>query len=134
MKKLTIITSVLLLCLTIFDATAQTKPVSSESKSQKVVQKYTCSMHPEVITNKPGKCPKCNMALIKKDVDVTKYSCSMHSTVSSTKPGNCPKCNMDLVKVKASSANYTCSMHPECVSDKEGSCVKCGMPMVKKGK
>ena len=27
---------------------------------------YTCTMHPEVITNEPGKCPKCGMALVKK--------------------------------------------------------------------
>jgi hypothetical protein len=26
--------------------------------------KYTCTMHPEVVLNKPGKCPKCNMALV----------------------------------------------------------------------
>ena len=27
---------------------------------------YTCSMHPEVISDKPGKCLKCGMELIKK--------------------------------------------------------------------
>ena len=27
---------------------------------------YTCPMHPEVISDKPGKCPKCGMALVKK--------------------------------------------------------------------
>ncbi len=27
---------------------------------------YTCSMHPEVISDKPGKCPKCGMKLIVK--------------------------------------------------------------------
>ena len=27
---------------------------------------YTCSMHPEVISDKPGKCPKCGMTLVKK--------------------------------------------------------------------
>ena len=27
---------------------------------------YTCSMHPEVRANKPGKCPKCGMNLIVK--------------------------------------------------------------------
>jgi len=26
--------------------------------------KYTCLMHPEVITNKPGDCPKCGMELV----------------------------------------------------------------------
>lgn len=27
---------------------------------------YTCSMHPEVISDMPGKCPKCGMELIEK--------------------------------------------------------------------
>ena len=27
--------------------------------------KYTCTMHPEVVRNKPGKCPKCGMKLVK---------------------------------------------------------------------
>ncbi len=27
---------------------------------------YTCPMHPEVLSDKPGKCPKCGMNLVKK--------------------------------------------------------------------
>jgi hypothetical protein len=27
---------------------------------------YTCTMHPEVIADKPGKCPKCGMKLVSK--------------------------------------------------------------------
>src|SRR6184192_525699 len=27
-------------------------------------QKYTCPMHPEVITDHPGNCPKCGMTLV----------------------------------------------------------------------
>jgi hypothetical protein len=27
---------------------------------------YTCPMHPEVISDKPGRCPKCGMKLVKK--------------------------------------------------------------------
>ena len=28
--------------------------------------KYTCTMHPEVVSDKPGKCPKCGMDLVPK--------------------------------------------------------------------
>ncbi len=28
---------------------------------------YTCPMHPEVISDKPGACPKCGMALEPKE-------------------------------------------------------------------
>jgi len=34
-------------------------------KGQKTVQ-YTCSMHPEVVQDKPGDCPKCGMKLVEK--------------------------------------------------------------------
>jgi len=72
----------------------------------KKVQQYTCTMHPEVITNKPGKCPKCGMTLVKKEAKQIMelkseiYSCPMHSDVKSDKPGKCPKCGMNLVKEK----------------------------------
>ena len=37
----------------------------SAQKSVKAVQ-YTCSMHPEVVQDKPGDCPKCGMKLVEK--------------------------------------------------------------------
>ncbi|WP_340152636.1 vitamin K epoxide reductase family protein [uncultured Marivirga sp.] len=42
-------------------------------KSSKKIQ-YTCSMHPEVVTDQPGKCPKCGMTLVKKDEAKTEMS------------------------------------------------------------
>lgn len=36
----------------------------SAEPASPAAQKWTCSMHPEVITDKPGKCPKCGMDLI----------------------------------------------------------------------
>ena len=30
---------------------------------------YTCSMHPEIHSLKPGKCPKCGMELVKKTIN-----------------------------------------------------------------
>ena len=43
-------------------------------KLQKLKMKavYTCSMHPEVVSTKQGKCPKCSMKLIEKKMDIKK--------------------------------------------------------------
>ncbi len=48
------------------DKAVQSKPV--ETTSQKTTEKavYFCPMDAEVVSNKPGKCPKCGMDLIKK--------------------------------------------------------------------
>jgi hypothetical protein len=35
---------------------------------------YTCSMHPEVRSDKPGKCPICGMDLIKVEINKTDSS------------------------------------------------------------
>ena len=58
----------------------------------------TCPMHPEVISDKPGKCPKCDMNLVKKEIAKVEYTCPMHPEVISDKSGKCPKCGMNLVK------------------------------------
>ena len=34
------------------------------NQSTTAAKKYTCTMHHEVVRSKPGKCPKCGMALI----------------------------------------------------------------------
>jgi hypothetical protein len=51
---------------------AAIKPDSSSARMDSIPVKqaavvYTCRMHPEVISDKPGKCPKCGMELVKKD-------------------------------------------------------------------
>ena len=43
--------------------------IVSESK-----QLYTCSMHPQIISDKPGNCPVCGMDLIKKDANAQKIT------------------------------------------------------------
>jgi len=35
-----------------------------QEQAQEKMQKYTCPMHPEVITDHPGNCPKCGMKLV----------------------------------------------------------------------
>lgn len=65
-------------------------------------KQYKCTMHPEVVSDKPGKCPKCGMDLVPTVLGGTtsgakQYTCTMHPEVVSDKPGKCPKCAMDLV-------------------------------------
>ena len=63
-------------------------------------------MHADVISDKPGKCPKCgsDLTLSKKEqmkTEVMKiYTCPMHPDVVSDQPGTCPQCGMSLVKKK----------------------------------
>ncbi|HSC94445.1 MAG TPA: heavy metal translocating P-type ATPase [Burkholderiales bacterium] len=63
---------------------------------------HTCPMHPEIVQDGPGSCPKCGMALvpmIPMAPVAAEYTCPMHPEVRSPKPGNCPKCGMALVPV-----------------------------------
>jgi len=43
----------------------QTGQTSQTNQTNKAIQ-YTCAMHPEVVQDMPGKCPKCGMELIEK--------------------------------------------------------------------
>ena len=40
---------------------------SAPPESGAHVHQYTCKMHPEVVKDAPGDCPKCGMKLVHKD-------------------------------------------------------------------
>jgi Cu+-exporting ATPase len=64
--------------------------------------RYTCPMHPEIVRDAPGSCPKCGMTLIpirEAIVHAAEYTCPMHPEIRSPQPGSCPKCGMALVPV-----------------------------------
>jgi hypothetical protein len=107
---------------------------------------YSCPMHPDVVRNKPGKCPICGMELTlsgkeqMKTAVVKNYVCPLHRDVVSHDPGKCPKCGRKLnlslkEQMKADVTKlYTCPMHPEVALTKEGVCPKCGRALVEKKK
>jgi membrane fusion protein, copper/silver efflux system len=76
---------------------------------------YTCSMPQDsFFSDKPGKCPKCGMDLVKVEDHTShedhqqvqqpaQYTCPMHPDIIRNEPGQCPICGMDLVKKETGS-------------------------------
>ena len=73
---------------------------STKTEMQKSSVYYTCPMHPDVVSNMPGKCTKCGMDMKETNNVAKSYICPMHPDVVSDKSGKCTKCGMDLVEKK----------------------------------
>ena len=109
-----------------FAQTGNTAP-NRQKEANNAGATYTCPMHPEITSDKPGTCPRCGMDLVQKTS--AQYTCPMHPEVVSDTPGKCPECKMELVL--KSSTLYSCPMHPEVTSMEPGKCPKCGMKLQK---
>jgi Cu(I)/Ag(I) efflux system membrane fusion protein len=46
----------------------QTTETAIEHAKKHLDSKYVCPMHPEVVSDEPGRCPTCGMFLVKKEV------------------------------------------------------------------
>lgn len=72
---------------------------------------YTCSMHPQIKQDGPGKCPICHMNLTKVEVDEDEGTISTVAKVAPVK--------------------WQCENFPDVISEKEDVCPIDGTPMIK---
>ncbi len=101
----------------------------------KMVTKYTCPMHPQIIEDHPGTCPICGMTLVKKQFPEQVGAHSQADAVANAEHGS----TADHAQAAHSDENsgktvtkYTCPMHPQIIEDHPGTCPICGMTLVKK--
>lgn len=95
-------------------------------------QQYTCPMHPEIIQDKPGNCPKCGMNLVLAKGKDEEHSDNLHEekkvvTHSGHEHHTAPAGEKQSLQ---SLQKYTCPMHPQIVQDGPGKCPLCGMTLV----
>ena len=85
-----------------FLAKESSAPVEKKEEKPVLRRQYACPMHPEIIQDSPGSCPKCGMALeplppVAADAGTSaEYTCPMHPEIVQDTPGSCPKCGMAL--------------------------------------
>lgn len=82
-------------------------------------KKYTCPMHPEIVQDKPGSCPRCGMTLVLAEMPAGETHIKTPGAKVITIPA-----------IKYQHQNYTCPMHPQIMQDGPGNCPLCGMTLV----
>lgn len=74
------------------------EPEKYIQKKAEMKEMYTCSMHPEVMSEKPGKCPKCGMNLEKKMMAHAEMRGHEHMEMKQKEGVCCPM--MEMMKSK----------------------------------
>lgn len=101
-------------------------------------QQYTCLMHPEIVKDEPGSCPKCGMNLVPVNAKEKEQSHSHHQhTEPENEETSSPAEHVaPVVEMQNTQGfqKYTCPMHPQIIQDSPGKCPLCGMKLVQLAK
>lgn len=93
---------------------------------------YTCPMHPEIVRDAPGDCPKCGMTLVPRETASDGHGGhGGHDMPREDRPNPADHAHAGHAHDAGGSGAYTCPMHPEVISDASGKCPKCGMNLAK---
>ena len=122
MKKFKINSWLFVLTMTVCFFACNNKKIQPQGKAAL----YTCPMPADsFFSDKPGKCPKCGMELIKVNdkaahadqenaalskKEMTGYTCPMHPQIHSDITGTCSICGMQLEKIKSATEPNAVSM------------------------
>jgi len=80
-KSILVIVLAVFTAITFFACNNATPKSAAVETTTTAKQVYTCTMHPEVRSDKPGNCPKCGMKLVLMD---TSDTTQMHNQSDST--------------------------------------------------
>ncbi|MEO3480564.1 heavy metal-binding domain-containing protein [Phaeobacter sp. CAU 1743] len=93
---------------------------------------YTCPMHPEIVRDAPGDCPKCGMTLVPRETASDGHGGhGGHDMPPEDRSNPADHAHAGHAEDAGGAGAYTCPMHPEVISDTPGKCPKCGMNLVK---
>jgi len=95
-------------------------------------QVYTCPMHPEVISDEPGLCPKCNMNLVPKEAADDHSEMESSSSMENNSEMESHSKMVSTSEPDSKVQQYTCGMHPHIITDEPGICPICNMNLVLK--
>lgn len=97
-------------------------------------EQYTCPMHPEIVQDKPGNCPKCGMTLVPVDAKGEEHTHTHHKNTGHAKDEHSSYADdiAPVVEMRSTQGfhKYTCPMHPQIIQDGSGKCPLCGMTLV----
>lgn len=111
-----------------YTSAGYTKPVTGTALTQSSITKadvYTCPMHPEVTSDKPGQCPKCGMDLVLKTDDKNEDN---GKSMNKDCMDKCKDkgCNMDDCKGMSGGCKDCSANSSDCKMMKDKDCSKSG--------